>query len=324
MGAGLGDRNGDRFPVTIHHHAGISPQLQAALAAAARGFAVFPLRPNDKRPAIKYWEQRATTNAIQIKRWWFAHRADRNIGLAAGRSGLVVIDLDGGRGDIPPPPWEGCANGREVLARLAHNLGHPFPGHTYTVRTPRGIHLYFQAPVKGPTLTNTTERLGFRVDSRAVGGYVVAPGSLVVRPGSLGPEGEYLVANKLPIAPLPEWLAQRLAPPPPPVTDPPSTATPDAAATPARRAERYLAAIISGETGRVRDARTGHRHRTLLNASITLGTLVGGGELAEARARDALLAAAQHYVGVDDYTAEQVHRDIKDGLAYGTARPRQL
>ncbi|MEU9856364.1 bifunctional DNA primase/polymerase, partial [Streptomyces sp. NPDC047974] len=82
--------------------------LQAALDAAARGWAVFPLRPGTKRPALHgetrcpragacagghvKWEDRATTDPERITRAWT--QAPFNIGLATGPSGLVVIDLD--------------------------------------------------------------------------------------------------------------------------------------------------------------------------------------------------------------------------------------
>lgn len=70
-----------------------SPFLDAALAAAGRGWNVFPLAPAGKIPAIREWEQRATTGRCQIYRWW-AKDARRNVGVAAGKSGLVVVDLD--------------------------------------------------------------------------------------------------------------------------------------------------------------------------------------------------------------------------------------
>jgi hypothetical protein len=82
--------------------------LTAALAAAAQGFHVFPLRPGTKRPALhgekscprtgpcrdghRGWEQRATTDLGRIRQCWSA--APFNIGIATGPSGLVVVDLD--------------------------------------------------------------------------------------------------------------------------------------------------------------------------------------------------------------------------------------
>lgn len=74
------------------------------------------------------------------------------------------------------------------------------PTRTYTVTTPSGWHLYFRAPA-GVTLRNTAGSLGWRVDSRARGGYVVAA-------GSVRKQGVYRVARRGSIAQLPEWLAR--------------------------------------------------------------------------------------------------------------------
>src|SRR3981081_55957 len=67
--------------------------LDWALYIAAMGWHVFPLAPGTKRqPAVKDWENRATTDPDRIRRCWTADRW--NIGVATGPSGLVVVDLD--------------------------------------------------------------------------------------------------------------------------------------------------------------------------------------------------------------------------------------
>jgi hypothetical protein len=67
------------------------------------------------------------------------------------------------------------------------------------VRTGRGgAHLYFTAP-DGPALDNSGGKLGWRVDTRAAGGYVVASGSVV--------NGRrYETTHDTAPAPLPAWL----------------------------------------------------------------------------------------------------------------------
>jgi hypothetical protein len=95
-----------------------NPFLAAALAAAGRGWSVFPLVPGGKTPAIPGWEQRATSDWRQICRWWRGG-ATKNIGIAVGKSGLVVVDLDGGRGGTPPERFAGARDGHEVLVMLA-------------------------------------------------------------------------------------------------------------------------------------------------------------------------------------------------------------
>ena len=72
-----------------------SPLLLAALSyARERGWRVFPLRPNSKRPfkdTRGYLD--ATDDEAQIRAWW-AQWPSANIGVACGASRLVVIDED--------------------------------------------------------------------------------------------------------------------------------------------------------------------------------------------------------------------------------------
>ncbi|WP_308257941.1 bifunctional DNA primase/polymerase [Pseudonocardia lacus] len=280
----------------------------AALAAAASGLFVFPLRPGTKVPTIKRWEQHATRDPARIARWWRA--APRNIGIATGPSRLVVLDLDTGD-DEPPKTWTGARNGHDVLTRLASAAGQALP-RTRTVATPSGgLHLYFRAP-SSPVLRNTAGQLGWHVDTRASGGYVVASGSELAA-------GRYQLVDPEPIVELPEWLLAALHQP---RTDRTSDGATPAAAP--RHRSTYLAAVVDGECQDVAKATVGERHRTLLRAARTLGRLVGAHELTEAEARAALTAAAHGYLGVEGYTAREVGRDIDDGLAYGARRPRHL
>jgi hypothetical protein len=98
----------------------------AALVAAERGWPVFPLRPNSKLPAIKQWGQQATTDESQIHRWWSGN-SRKNVGIACGPAGLLVVDLD-----VP--------HGREAFARRAWQHGAEDPRDTYTVSTPSVIN----------------------------------------------------------------------------------------------------------------------------------------------------------------------------------------
>ena len=241
------------------------PFLRAALVAAARGWSVFPLVPGKKTPAIRGWEQRATVDRRQIHRWW-AGESCYNIGVATGKSGLVVIDLDGGRGDRPPEQFAGAHDGHDVLAMLADAAGAEMPSRTYTVTTPSGCHLYFRTP-SGISFRNSAGLLGWRVDSRAGGGYVVAA-------GSVREQGAYTVARHSAVAELPVWLARRLTPPSAPEPQRPM-------GLPRRRSNAYVRAIVEREAHAVATAQTGTRHHSLLKAARTLGRLVGGDELVE-------------------------------------------
>ena len=129
---------------------------RAAFLAAAAGYYVFPVRPRRKTPAIEDWEHAATQDAVQIGRWW---RLPYNIGIATGRSGLVVVDLDHGHGQPAPEAFRGARDGLDVLTRLAAAAGAPVPTDTFTVLTPTGgRHLYVRAP---PGSSYATPRAGW-------------------------------------------------------------------------------------------------------------------------------------------------------------------
>jgi hypothetical protein len=282
---------------------------RAALAAAEDGYFVFPLRPGKKVPAIRQWQQAATQDPRVIERWW--RYGCPNIGIAAGPSRILVLDLDVGHSDKPPTQWAGAHDGHDVLARITATAGHIIPD-TRTVTTPSGgRHLYFRAPLE-PALRNTTNQLGWCIDTRGVGGYVVGPGSSL-------PTGRYELIRAAPVAELPAWLLTALTPAPPR----PAVAPVIEFAAPRHRAA-YVGAIVAAECRAITEAPIGKRHHTLLRASRNLGRLVGGGALAASTARHALVDAARGYVGVEDYTAHQVDCDVADGLAYGAQLPRFL
>jgi hypothetical protein len=285
---------------------------QAALGAAREGMHVFPLQPRSKLPAVRDWERAATRDPEQIAAWFSAR--PYNVAIACGPSALVVVDLDDGHGESAPEPWTGARHGREVLAQVAAAAGESVP-RTRSVSTPTGgLHLYFRARV-GVELRNTAgTALGWRVDTRAHGGYVVAAESVRVA-------GYYRVADRAPIAELPGWIAAALTPPPAPR---PGEVAPVVVEISGGRARAYVAAIVEREAAGVAAAGEGTRHRTLLAAARTLGRLVGGDALDEATARGALLAAAEGYVGRGGYTGAQVARDVDDGLAYGMRLPRRI
>jgi hypothetical protein len=307
--------------------------LTAALEVAARGWHVFPLRPGDKRPAFPdhdaghctgrdarcraagghvTWEARATADPARIRAAWSA--APFNVGVACGPSGLVVIDLDmpePGQ-ETPPPEWalQGVRDGGDTFAVLCDRAGQGWP-ETYTVSTGRGgIHLYFQHP-PGVELRNTQGEhgggLGWLIDTRAHGGYVVAPGSVV--------DGRrYTVAWDTTPTPLPAWLAPGMAPRALPPQEPVRV---DLGA--GRRAA-YLAAAVARQVDTVTGARPGERNRALYLSALALGQLVAGSELDALETTDLLTGAAVR-AGLSEREAAAT---VASGLRAGGARPRSL
>ncbi|WP_051341958.1 bifunctional DNA primase/polymerase [Pseudonocardia spinosispora] len=307
--------------------------LEHALAAAGRGWHVFPLRPGSKQPALHGydrcprtgaceqrhlgWEQRATTDPDRIRSAW-SGRHPFNIGIATGPSGLVVIDLDTAKpGDTVPAPWNepGVHDGQDVLAVVAEQAGQPYPADTFTTITPSGgLHLYWTAP-DGVALRNTGgdrgRGLGWKIDTRAHGGYVVAPGSVTET-------GTYQVLADRDPAQLPDWLVEHLTPqPPPPAPTAPIRTTKG-------RRDAYLDAAIHGESKKVISAPTDQRNATLYAAALALGQLVAGGGLTEAEVTAALVSAAARHIALGAYSDREARRTIASGIRAGANRPRQV
>jgi bifunctional DNA primase/polymerase-like protein len=282
-----------------------------ALHFAARGWHVFPITPRAKKPpVIDRWETRASTDPDHIHRWW--RHIPYVVGIATGPSGLVVVDLDTAKlGQIVPERWAalGISSGAGTLRALAREQGTTVTP-TYAVTTPSGgWHLYYTAP-SGARLRNTHDVIGWKIDTRAHGGYVVAPGNPVP------PRGYELIDDRDP-AELPSWLHQALTPKPTPAFSAPAQPL---AANPSG----YMTAALRGECQRVRTAPPGQHNAVLCRAAYALGQLVGAGLLHEATARADLTTAADSLISADcDCTPREVARVITAGLTAGAANPRR-
>jgi hypothetical protein len=289
----------------------ITNNLRAwALHLAARGWHVFPITPSAKKPpVIDRWETRATTDPDQIHRWW--QHAPYSIGIATGPSGLVVVDLDTPKpGEPAPDPWAtlGISSGAAVLRALARQHDTTVTP-TFAVTTPSGgWHLYYTTP-PGAQLRNTHDVIGWKIDTRAHGGYIVAPGCPVP------PSGYELVDDREP-AELPGWLHQALTPKPPAALSAPAVAA-------ATNPSSYVSAALRGEYQRVRTAPPGQHNAVLCRAAYALGQLVGAELLDQDTARAELTTAAGPLIATDcGCTPAEVARVIASGLAAGARNPR--
>lgn len=152
---------------------------------AQKGYYLFPvdheLRWNPKRkkyeriPLVK-WRTECTLDPAKIGAWlgiwpncWW--------GIDCGASGLFVIDDDRGKN----------ANAEASLAALVEQHG-PLP-ETFTVKTKSGGYHYYY---RGEGRNSASGAFGLGIDTRATGGYVVAP----CVPGytALNPEAEVVDA----------------------------------------------------------------------------------------------------------------------------------
>ncbi|WP_125775353.1 bifunctional DNA primase/polymerase [Antribacter gilvus] len=304
--------------------------LASALEYAARGWAVFPLIPGGKRPAAPRhpahecdrrtdfwcrnghtgWQERATTDPGRITRAWSSR--PYGLGIATGPSGLLVIDTDAPKpGARTPAEWQGRAtSGEEVLSALVADH-EPLPD-TWTVRTPSGgTHRYYLRP-DGVELGNTAGRLGWLIDTRAAGGYVVAPPTRTNT-------GLYEVTSYAAPAPLPAWVADLLTGPAAPPPGTPRTVTPDL-----DRVTGYVRAAVEGETTRVRQATEGTRNHALFIAAVALGQLVAGGALTETTATALLLDAAAGHVAARAFTDAEALATVRSGMRRGANNPRTI
>jgi len=131
---------------------------EAAASLADRGWAVFPLIPGRKEPAVKWRsEQEWSKDPDYVYDNW---PDGYNIGIACGPSGLLVVDCDVKHGK------DGISDFRRVVG------GKPA---TFTVSTPSGGEHYYYKTSR--TWSNATGSLPASIDIRGSGGLVVAPGS---------------------------------------------------------------------------------------------------------------------------------------------------
>lgn len=289
----------------------LTVQMQIVDRLLVRGWAVFPIKHGDKVPTGHWPTMAASTPTPDLltSPSWFGEV--RNIGIACGPSGLVVIDED-----IP--------GAFDKLVRAA-GTERDTP-ETYTVETAKGRHFYFEAP-EHPRLGNAPGFLKrWGMDVRGEGGYVVADGSL--HPSGavyrvLFPEAE--------VRPLPDWLidmitekvdhtldvrseehasplVERVVEPRTPFTRP--------------QAEEYA----RGARERLLASREGDQNNLLNDYALILGHFTredGSGFFTPAQAQRELLKAAQEcgYYFRDSGGAD---RTVRSGLVAGMADPYLL
>ncbi|MFB6628919.1 bifunctional DNA primase/polymerase [Streptomyces sp. NPDC056362] len=303
------------YPSRLRRAGGPPPTLAAALQAAEHGWHVFPLRPGTKRPALHgesrcphtgtcvnghvKWEDRATTDHERIVRAW--GQDPFNIGLATGPSRLVVVDLD--------VPKEGAAglSGAEVFAALCERAGQPLP-ETFRVGTASGgEHLYFTAPT-GIRLGNSAGLLGELVDTRAWGGYVVAPGSVT-------PGGTYAILDDAPVLPLPGWLLEALT-----ARQKPSLPRGGVLLAPTVSGSRAARSALERECGNVQAAPAKQANNTLNRSAFLVGRFVAWGDLDRHVVEEAFQGAGE----ARGLTAAECRATIRSALdsSIRKARPR--
>jgi hypothetical protein len=148
---------------------------------------VFPCKQNTKEPALKGWQQKASSDPQQVAEWF--NLINYNYGVICGteREGkfLAIMDVDNKNGKDGSASWEKLTEGID-----------PNKLDTFTVRTPNnGHHYYFYTDMLLPNTKDFVEG----VELRSKGLYAIGPLSQI--------NGvPYSIENDKPILDLPKEL----------------------------------------------------------------------------------------------------------------------
>nr|WP_129545677.1 AAA family ATPase [Methylorubrum zatmanii] len=129
----------------------------------AVGLIPFAANAVTKRPIAKGWQSLDVGTA----REQFRGAPNAMLGLNCERHGWVVVDCDNKNGKL------GSAVFRELCRQHSISLAE-----VPCVRTPSGGEHFFFGAVAGVPVKSTTDKLGLGIDTRAVGGLVIAAGSV--------------------------------------------------------------------------------------------------------------------------------------------------
>lgn len=174
--------------------------LDKALEYARHGWPVFPIVQRGKRPLTPHGFKDASADESQIRDWWYQWPL-ANIGLPAGAAtGFWCLDVDG-------------AEGARTIAQLIERNG--------SIEAPcsrtgsGGLHYLFR---HDPRIRNTV-RFADGLDTRADGGYIVAPPSIHAN------GGEYRWERGGDVPDAPEWLINLVLKPTKPMAAVPEDVT---------------------------------------------------------------------------------------------------
>jgi hypothetical protein len=267
--------------------------LATALALAAEGIAVFPIKYQSKEPDTYRGFYDATTNPATIKRW-FGGAMKRNLAVRTGRaSGIWVLDVDD----------------PHALMALAEQHGQ-LPV-TRQSQSSRGLHLWFKTPVI--PIQSSAGRVAIAIDVKAEGGYVVAPPS--VHPTGVA----YRWIDDAPIAEAPSWLLVLARKPPAPKPPPP---LPSAPLGLGGCSGAYGRKALEAEITILAKTPSGNRNNQLNRSAFSLFQLVAAGKLGAAEVEEALVEACMANGLVDSDGMRSVLATIRSGAGAGMQHPR--
>ena len=266
--------------------------LEAALSYVSKGIPVFPCN-RDKSPKTSHGFKNATTDPDQIRSWWSKH-PDASIGMPTGNvSNYWVFDLD-----LHKP------GAKEVFESLLQENG-PLP-ETRISKTGGGGHQYF-FKCNGKEIPSSIGKVGYAMDVRAEGGYVILP------PSSHDSGNRYVWEKAVPATEAPEWLVEL-------VTRKRAKKSEPHQFNPEGEGTRFGHRVLEQEINAVSQSPEGVRNDRLNKAAFNLGQLIAGGEIEQTLVEQGLLKAALES-GLDE---QESKRTIQSGIESGMEHPRRV
>ncbi|CAN5279824.1 hypothetical protein BH11PSE5_BH11PSE5_30830 [soil metagenome] len=328
----------------------LSPLGQAALSYARRGWPVFPCRERDtvigtvtdrktneirdkilkaKQPYGGNGVKDATVDEQVITGWW-KRWPNAMIGLAMGRNGLFALDFD---------PRIDAESGEvftleSLKTALESQMGCALPQSLTAMTQSDGVHVYLLQPQDGGEAIRNRGNLPAHVDVRGLGGYVIAPPSILYRED--GSEGRYRWLTNRHDDPIeaPDVLVEILrskkkreneSRPTPDQARPGPTSRQDAASAEEDAVRKYGLTALDGECRAIRTAPSGRRNAQLNASALKVASLtvaVPFPALEPRFARSMIEAAARDNPGDDD--DRQLDATIASGWTAGEDSPRDL
>jgi hypothetical protein len=263
--------------------------LAAALALGETGLPSFPCT-YEKSPACPDGFKAASSDPARLRSLWRDYDGSL-VGVPTGAvSGIDVLDLDAKH--AAAREWW-MQHRERLLPTRAHRTRH------------HGIHLVYR---HRPDLRCTVSAIASGVDTRADGGYII-----------WWPAAGLPILSPAPVADWPKWFAL-------PALSAPSLTPPRPAVTERPIAVGYGAAALERAYGRILGAVAGEQERTLTFESLSIGSLVAGGELDLGAVRAALHDAGRRlrsYYADQPWRPGEAERKVDRALARGLAAPRR-
>lgn len=338
-----------------------SQPLSAALWLASQGIHVHPLIPGRKLPprncircspgtadepnslyiphtpdeckciaAGRYCHgvHAATTEPERIRAWW-QKMPDAAVGVAAGPSGLLILDVDRHGGTLPPPDQilpgvdlpedvslDTIRDGLDVLALLCEIRQAPLPDiapQTLAVKTPSGgMHYWYRVP-EGTQWKSSSKTLGWQLDVKAGWGYGIAPGSVT-------PKGVYQASGDCrTVADLPAWLAADLKRTGHQLDTKQGAPRIRASQLLARlqpQGDRYVRHVVASELKALMDMTEGGRNQATYETARAIGRFIASGQMTESEVESVVLSAAVS-TGLSEREALSA---VRSGIRAGKAR----